>query len=71
MWSGRPVAEPSRCIGRQWRRLLRGGQQQQLAIARVSIRKPRLLLLDGPTEAIQPSIVVDVEELSLACGSVA
>jgi len=34
-------------------------------------RKPRLLLLDCPTEAIQPSIVVDVEELSLACGSVA
>jgi urea transport system ATP-binding protein len=42
---------------------LSGGQQQQLAIGRVLIRKPRLLLLDEPTEGIQPSIVEEIEQV--------
>jgi urea transport system ATP-binding protein len=39
---------------------LSGGQQQQLAIARAMVSRPRLMVLDEPTEGIQPSIIKDI-----------
>ncbi len=40
---------------------LSGGQQQQLAICRALVLSPKLLILDEPTEGIQPSIIKDIE----------
>jgi urea transport system ATP-binding protein len=41
---------------------LSGGQKQQLAIARALITRPKMMLLDEPTEGIQPSIILEIEE---------
>ena len=42
---------------------LSGGQQQQLAIGRALVMKPKLLILDEPTEGIQPSIIKEIERV--------
>ncbi len=49
--------------------VLSGGQQQQLAIARALLTGPKLLMLDEPTEGIQPSIIEEIGDTLKQLGS--
>ncbi|MBI1281493.1 MAG: urea ABC transporter ATP-binding subunit UrtE [Anaerolineaceae bacterium] len=55
-------------MGKRVAGTLSGGQQQQLAFGRILVRSPKLLLLDEPTEGIQPNIVDEIEHLVSSLG---